>query len=316
MNPVRQQVLDAAKVVVSALATAVLSVGFVAFVGAAFLWTRFHIAGLPADQAVAVTPREELVVIGATALVVFAILGTVAVLGVYLIDRRGRPTRGMGRGLVALGVAELAVAIVLAEFPVIDVAALVVGFVLAGLLLMRVVDRDARRPVRVAAAVPIAVAYAVLWTAEPWLAQITAVVIVLGLLNLAVAAASGDRFLPLGFAVVASVTAFGAFYTFARAVDAPRVQAAAVLRSDDPRGGCALYVTETKDRLYLARVDLLAGATDTKPRPGSGRLFWVPKAKLVSWAIGPLQSISRAQDQALVLRDELIAQRPPAPSMP
>ncbi len=316
MSPVRQQLLETAKVVVSALATAVVSIGFVAFVGAAILWTRFHVAELPADQAVAVTPREQLVVIGATALVLFALLGAAAALGVYLLDRKGRATRRMVRGLVALGVVQLAVAIVLADFPVLDAVLLVVGFALAGILLSRALAAGTSLAVRVAAALPVAIAFAVLCDQEPWLGQATGVVLVLGLLNLAAAAASGERFLPLGFAVVASVAVFGAFFTFARAVDAPRVQAAAVLRSDDPRGGCALYVTETDDRLYLARVDLLPGATDTKPRGGSGRLFWVPKDKLVSWSIGPLQSISRAQDQALVLRDELVAQRPPVAKPP
>jgi hypothetical protein len=337
---VRDQLLTSLKAAVATLATAVVSVGFVAFVGAAILWARFHVAQLPADQAVAVVPRSELVAVGASALVTFAALGLAAVLLVYLIDPQGRASKRMWAGLLALVVAELLVVIVLAGFTARHATLLVIcfagGAVLLGLAVHWLPSVVAGLTPDAAAAPPAAdppapppdptdhvvravivlavlvVLFGVLWTTERWLAWVTLVVLVLAIADLAVAHASGEHFWPYAGAVFASVGLLGAVASLIEASDTPEVQAAAFLRSDATGGACALYVTETDQRLYLAPVDLLPGAADTRPRPGSGRLFSLPKDKLLAWSIGPLQSIGRAQAQAVALRDELIAQAPPA----
>jgi hypothetical protein len=63
--------------------------GSMAVLGGAIAWTRFDAAGLPANQAVDAVPRHELIVIGAAALIPFALLGLVVVFGLFVLDPRG-----------------------------------------------------------------------------------------------------------------------------------------------------------------------------------------------------------------------------------
>jgi hypothetical protein len=65
---------------------------FVAVTGGAITWVRFWAAQLPADQALQVVPRDDLIIVGAVALGLFTVLGVIAVAGVYAIDSAGRPT--------------------------------------------------------------------------------------------------------------------------------------------------------------------------------------------------------------------------------
>lgn len=95
-----------------AIGSAIGFVGFVAVIGGAIEWIRFDAAGLPATQAVLAVPKQELVVVGALSLGVFVIGGVLAVLVVYLIDSDGNATPRTARGLIALGVAEMAVPLV------------------------------------------------------------------------------------------------------------------------------------------------------------------------------------------------------------
>jgi hypothetical protein len=323
---------DAVKTLLSTLIAAIASVGFVAFVGAAIVWERFSALGLPADQSVAAVPRSHLVAVGATALVTFAILGLVAVIAVYFIDPRGRPKRRMHYGLLALLTVELVVVVVRADFRGCELTKLLVGLaivavvlgwlVYAGFALWRMLPAGQRTPakllrgmlgVRHAVLVLVVLGLTIALVAtESWLAMLLLAAVVLALLNLGVAHATGDRFALYGVAVFASVAVFGGIASFVEARDTPKVQPVAVLRSDDPRGLCALFVGETDERMYLGRVDLEPGsATDSKPAEGSGRLFWLPKDKLAAWSIGTLQSIGRAKEQAIRLRDELVAERAP-----
>ncbi|TMK98258.1 MAG: cytochrome d ubiquinol oxidase subunit II [Actinobacteria bacterium] len=94
-----------------AIGSAVGFVGFVAVVGAAIEWIRFHAAHLPATQAVLAVPRQELVTIGALALAVFVVGAVIAVLLVYLIDDRGETTVHAVWGIVLVGVVEMLVAL-------------------------------------------------------------------------------------------------------------------------------------------------------------------------------------------------------------
>src|SRR5690349_2330930 len=75
------------------LATASAVAGLATIVvltGGAIVWTRYHLAHLPADQAVKEMPRTELLTIGAAGLVAFAVGGAFAVLLVFLLDRHGQ----------------------------------------------------------------------------------------------------------------------------------------------------------------------------------------------------------------------------------
>jgi hypothetical protein len=71
--------------VVGAIATGIGVIGFVTVVGGAIMWIRFDKAGIPADKAVAVIPRSELVVVGLYTLIPFIALGLLAVFVAYLI---------------------------------------------------------------------------------------------------------------------------------------------------------------------------------------------------------------------------------------
>jgi flagellar motor protein MotB len=95
--------------------TALLTVGglaaFAAFAGSLVLWTRFNALQLPQDQIVDLIPREEAITTGTTILLLFGFCGAIGALVVYLIDRGGRATPGMSRGVLAIVTAEAVAAI-------------------------------------------------------------------------------------------------------------------------------------------------------------------------------------------------------------
>jgi outer membrane protein OmpA-like peptidoglycan-associated protein len=95
--------------------TALLTLGglaaFAAFAGSLVLWTRFDALELPPDQIVDLIPREEAVTTGTTILLLFGFCGAVAALAVYLIDRGGRATPGMSRGVLLIVAVEATAAI-------------------------------------------------------------------------------------------------------------------------------------------------------------------------------------------------------------
>jgi flagellar motor protein MotB len=90
-------------------------VGFVAFAGAVIVWTQLDAVEVPPDQAIAAFPRNQLVAIGAALLLLFGFFGVLAVICSYLVDRSGRPTAGVFRGLFLLLIAEGAAAMILVE---------------------------------------------------------------------------------------------------------------------------------------------------------------------------------------------------------
>jgi hypothetical protein len=61
--------LNALLPVLTAVGTGIGAIGFVIFFGGFIVWARFHAAGLPANEAVAQVPRNDLVVTGASFLV-------------------------------------------------------------------------------------------------------------------------------------------------------------------------------------------------------------------------------------------------------
>src|SRR5688572_23292437 len=99
-------VSDIWKAIVPLLVSTTGLVGFVAFVGGAVTWSRFYAAQLPADEAVDALPDSALIVSGAFALTLFALLGALAVISAYAIDERGEPTKRMMMALVCLATLE------------------------------------------------------------------------------------------------------------------------------------------------------------------------------------------------------------------
>jgi hypothetical protein len=97
------------------LITAGSLIGFVAFAGAVIVWTRFSAAKVPADQAVNAVPRDELIAIGSSLLLLFGFFGAIAVIAVFLIDRGGRVTPGVSRALLLLMAVEGVAAIMLVK---------------------------------------------------------------------------------------------------------------------------------------------------------------------------------------------------------
>ena len=82
----KAQLIEWAQAAVPAIASAIGFTGFVSVLGAAVVWMRFSTAGLPADQAVHDLPLSEWLATGAVSLILYLILGLLAVLVVYLLQ--------------------------------------------------------------------------------------------------------------------------------------------------------------------------------------------------------------------------------------
>ena len=77
------------------------------------VWFHFYTAELPAVQAIDAMPRSQLLVDGAVPLILFGVLGVVAVAACYAIDRGGRAREGIAQSLMLLfGAATLFVVLV------------------------------------------------------------------------------------------------------------------------------------------------------------------------------------------------------------
>jgi lysophospholipase L1-like esterase len=442
------------------LATTVVSVGFVVLVGAAIVWVRFWAARYPADQAVDAVSREELLVIGAQALVLFAVMGVVAVVVMWLLDPKGTTGRRMTIALALLVFAELAAAVVLGDFGTAQIVTLVAGFAVATVLILFLFEtlrrvarrvreaaplnawRDVRRRfivasdhdaapqwpyklflglvlvggavavviattdvehsrhrswwallvlvgltalllrlftdlvlqllplVALAAAVicalifehgdsraafalaPIVVAYLLFavprrpWTAdaqepddphadpyinaaraalamtllvclaiflvrdEAWLAFSAIAAVALAGLCLAIAWASKERFIPFAITVFFTVCVFGAVLACLRIVDSPQAQPVAILLKDKT-SVCGVWVGESSGRVWYARLRLSEGASIRRPLPRDSSLTSVARGDIDDMALGPLQPVGRAQDQAASLRSALVRERRP-----
>jgi hypothetical protein len=121
---------------VPAIGSAVGFIGFVAVVGAAIEWIRFRSAHLPATQAVRVIPRPELVTIGGLALAGFVVAAILAVLVVYLIDKKGDATVQTVWGLVSVAVVEMLIVLFFVDVrhPVVVYPLLILWLLITGLV--------------------------------------------------------------------------------------------------------------------------------------------------------------------------------------
>jgi len=129
-----------------ALAAKVLSsvaagTGIVLVLGATILWVRYSAVGAPGGASVNAAGQQEWLVAGWHALLLFALLGGVAVLLARALDpnaQAGRPTR---RGLGVILALELLAAVMLGDFDVVQRVQIASGLVFAALLISILVDR-------------------------------------------------------------------------------------------------------------------------------------------------------------------------------
>jgi lysophospholipase L1-like esterase len=376
--------------------------------GRAILWLRFWSSRLPADQALSAVSGEELVSTGAVALAIFVSLGLVAAAIAWLLDGNGREVRTTRRGLVAIGLAEVVVAIWIGDFRGDQGLRLFVGVAIAALLLHYLVDRALewrgrprgrrgggsgppeplgkqvwgeikaegrelvdgdrgwgprafqllpflllalalylsfgtegfdrlfvafaylaaailfaapgglaapgvrwREPSFAALTVPrVALASAGLTIVvvflvrdELWLAGAAATAVLLGLICLAVASASGQRFAPYGLAVLVSVPLFAGTASFLHGLDSPELQPIAVVLADGETA-CGAYVGESDGRLWLAHVTLDERADVHRPR--SGAISPLDADRVAAKAVGPLTPVDLLEPRAVELRDRLL----------
>jgi hypothetical protein len=112
---------------IPAIGSAVGFVGFVAVIGAALLWLRFDIVGLPATQALLAVPRQELVIVGAWELATAVLGGLVAALVVYLFDSKGDATVSTARGIVVVATVEAYTALFVVHLNCLDTILFLIG---------------------------------------------------------------------------------------------------------------------------------------------------------------------------------------------
>ena len=112
-----------------------------------------------------------------------------------------------------------------------------------------------------------------------------------------------------GAAVFLAVVVFGTVRTLVRTADHPRVQAVALLRTGRDYGFTGYYISETNDRVYLARIrgEEVGQGSGHKPefKRSTPRIVVLPRSSVVSLLIGPSQSIRAAYDEGDELLHEL-----------
>jgi hypothetical protein len=138
------RIVELAFQLAGALVAATVSIGFVAFAGGVVLWSRFLAAELPADQAVAVQEEEDLVAVGAVALVLFILGGLLAVLLLRLLDAEGRPYLRTRRGLLVVAGLEILAGYLVEQWSGFE-GAFLLAVALVGLLGLAVVLEQAAR---------------------------------------------------------------------------------------------------------------------------------------------------------------------------
>jgi hypothetical protein len=233
--------------------------GFVTFFGAAILWIRYDQASLPANDAVAVVPREVLLTTGASFLVPAVLLALGAVLAVVLFRVALTDIYYARRGVEAMSTRQR----FLAEAAFLSV-------LLA---------------IEIALVAPDAV------TASPIRGLILAMVGGLTLAASWLVIRKTRRLLWFGVSLFAAVSVFIAATTYVRTTDRPKLEPTALLlEGDGVRIG--FYVARTPDHIYLGRG---LGTTGT---PGGARLVAVPNSRVTQFSIGPLVSPDLIRERA------------------
>ena len=156
------------------------------------------------------------------------------------------------------------------------------------------------------ASVGFAIVVVLLARDELWLAGVAATAVLLGLLCLAVAAASGEWFAPYGLAVLVSVPLFAGAAAFLHGLDSPELQPVAIVL-DDGEAVCGAFVGESDDQLWVARVVLDERAGVHRPRRGA--IAPIDADRVAAKALGPLEPVDLLEPRALRLRNQLLDDR-------
>jgi hypothetical protein len=259
-----------------------------ALVGGIVMFIRFETAGIPSEEAVAVLPKSILLAVGASVLVP---LGFVLLMSFVLVFAVRNLLAGpTGDYLVSHGhleknqqtrFAEVGVTWLIKRAAIVAVLAAVVYYF-----------------------------YLLNWRPTPWapfavlLAAAVAGVIACATLPGAPAGLpSGSAFGRWAwFAIVCLlvIAGFSTAFAWIRDKDQTVVRAAAALRGGTDAGVAGLFVAETKDAVYIARVD-----------SGRGRIMVLPRSGIVELMIGEKQPVAAARATALKLLQELQDCRPP-----
>jgi hypothetical protein len=253
--------------------TGIGGVGFFIFVGGALILARFRGAGLPALTSLSVVPRAQLLAIGATALTVLLVIGLAVVILLAALWPRIRSSR--------------------VRLAILCVAGLVGLVAYVG---------------RVGPAFLTSTEHGVLMVAGVLVATAgVALTYTLGERGLADSRRTGDRARLVWFAIAAFVSSalFTGMGAYARQLNHPEVQAAAVLRGDDAPPLVGVFVGETggsnspnPNRVYI-------GLLSPGQAPGTGRLIAVQSPTVTAIAIGPAEPVRTAIARGPRLLQEL-----------
>ena len=334
--------------VLSAGGLAALVVG----VGGAVEAARFYGAGLPAYQAVDAASQGELNVVGLTWLVIFGVLGILAVFLAYLASPQGKATPAMHYALIGIAVAEAGSVWWLGrkegfwEEGAANLIALagVLGAALGAVCIVRrrhragstsdclggipgalkqdvlhAEDKELERPLALrhldyATLALLSVGGGIgagLALGHLWVGVMIPFAGALGLVAIRMADLTGDAFRWYGVCVFFSVCLFGAALSVLRAVDEPRLQPVAFIVEEGNRAVAVegVYVGESDGKLSFASV-ALGDCDELDVRPGSGRLWSVPREQVTHLSIGPPVGLPKLAYEATAMLDELKDARP------
>ena len=209
--------------VLAAVATAIGTLGWVAFIGGAILWTSFSQANLPAAEAVARVPTGVMVATGAEFIVWAVLAALVTVVALYVFDE---PLQR----LITASNAGRSEPILRGLLPATLVAGTAIGFAF-------LVDLG--------------------YGHVPWPWGVLAVCLAAagaGLVGALLFRNIGARFAVIGLFALLAVPLVMAIATYYRAQAAPRVEPVALLRGDGtPFVG--FFIAETADRVYVGTFD-------------------------------------------------------------
>jgi len=154
-------------------------------------------------------------------------------------------------------------------------------------------------------AVVLVLAAVIALAVDTWILGAGAIAIVLAIGALGIGRLHPRRFFWYGLAIFVSVVLYGAALEAIRTKRDPSVQPVALILKDG-RGIAALYVTETKDRFYVARVNHQKRDASHAIH-GDGRLFWFSKDQVTNYSVGPLMHVDEAARRKYQLLKELTA---------
>lgn len=251
--------------VLAAVATAIGTLGWVAFIGGAILWISFSRADLPAAEAIAKVPTPVLVATGAE-FVVWAFLAALVTVSVlYVFDE---PLQR----LITASNAGASEPILRGLLPAMLVAGTAIGFAF-------LVDLG--------------------YGHVPWPWGVLAVCLAAvgaGVVGALLFRNTQARFPVIGLFALVAIPLVMAIATYYRAQAAPRVEPVALLRGDGtPFVG--FFIAETSDRVYVGTFDeqtrapcapargVCGGQSDEVTIPA--RLLSLPRNDVVNLTVGP-----------------------------